>query len=454
MIKTSKKILSVLVLMSLSFMLAACKDKGSDKPGKESGEKTVTVNVYRKASEFHYDNNMTATDVSDAVNTYLSTKNDVRVNISDLPDGEYEETVKKELNSKKLNIFMTSESDSDLSSKALSESAKVMNLSDLFSESLIMDYLPEEVVHDAKALSTDSKDMYVLPKFSVSFRETDLIIRKDLCDKYNIDASAVKSIYNLEKLGILDACLSEGYKYPFLTDKTALFTVLFSDEYDFNEGLPLLAVKKDTNTPVQAVYTDEYKEFITVMADWAQKGYINYGEEATKTTPSDVLSSDDWGVTWKVEDGTSDARTIDKEIVSIPVSSKYAIITKGSSNYAVGAASKDETAKACAKLLTLLYSDDTLSSLFNYGTKGHEDEVSVDLKGAKIFAENGFSFDDGNSEQFAACKASYEQYGFVLENGGFASDDLDFAVERFESSLTAACYDEVFSRYKKACEER
>ena len=112
----------------------------------------------------------------------------------------------------------------------------------------------------------------------------DLIARKELVDKYGWDLSAVKSLKDIEPM--LEDCKAEGLKYPYLTQKTAMFYRYYINDFDFftaDATANWIAVDRATDTVVDTVLTDQYKEFCTLMSKWAEEGYISE-DDVTKTT--------------------------------------------------------------------------------------------------------------------------------------------------------------------------
>ena len=66
--------------------------------------------------------------------------------------------------------------------------------------------------------------------------------------------------------------------------------------------------------------------------------------------------------------------------------------------------------------------------------------------GAKTSPAAGFRFDKTPVEaQFTACQNVYETYGFPLENGGFASSDIESTIEAYQTALDEAGYQDVLA---------
>lgn len=63
---------------------------------------------------------------------------------------------------------------------------------------------------------------------------------------------------------------------------------------------------------------------------------------------------------------------------------------------------------------------------------------------AKVSSTSGFRFDTTPVEaQLAAVDNIFQQYGFVLENGGFEPDEVDDVIEKFKEAMDEAGYQDV-----------
>ena len=66
---------------------------------------------------------------------------------------------------------------------------------------------------------------------------------------------------------------------------------------------------------------------------------------------------------------------------------------------------------------------------------------------------NGFRFDFSPVKaEWTACLSLFDQYGYVLEQGGCAAAEVDAALNKFRSELDAAGYQKVLSEVKSQYE--
>ncbi|HCM91908.1 MAG TPA: hypothetical protein DIS78_05015, partial [Lachnospiraceae bacterium] len=69
--------------------------------------------------------------------------------------------------------------------------------------------------------------------------------------------------------------------------------------------------------------------------------------------------------------------------------------------------------------------------------------------GAKTSPAAGFRFDKTPVEaQFAACQSVFDEYGFVLENGGVAPGDVESTIEAYQAALDEAGYQDILAEFQ------
>ena len=212
-------------------------------------------------------------------------------------------------------------------------------------------------------------------------------------------------------------------------------------------------------------------------------------DEVTKTTSDTLAQTQDWGWNWWTcvpnDEENSEGRDKQDEAIVEGLTKKYMHSTSTlGSCYAITANSSEDQAKACIDFLGLLYTDTKLADLYTYGIEGedytlndegkvvqdseayshsawescsvipltlleNEPDNKVEMyekmnNGAETSCAAGFRFDKSNVEaQFSACVNVFEQYGFVLENGGYASADVASVIDEYQNALDEAGYTEV-----------
>ena len=70
--------------------------------------------------------------------------------------------------------------------------------------------------------------------------------------------------------------------------------------------------------------------------------------------------------------------------------------------------------------------------------------------GANTSCAAGFRFDKTPvAAKYAACQTVFQQYGFVLENGGVAVADVDSTIAAYQAALDEAGYQDVLAEFQK-----
>jgi putative aldouronate transport system substrate-binding protein len=77
-------------------------------------------------------------------------------------------------------------------------------------------------------------------------------------------------------------------------------------------------------------------------------------------------------------------------------------------------------------------------------------DLYVDFNGGALTScAAGFRFDKTPVEaQYTACQALFDQYGFVLENGGVPEADVEAYIAQYQADLDAAGYQECLVEFQ------
>ena len=467
---------------------APAEDAAEEAPAAEaaSGD-VVTINVYRATFNLADPDSEQVAKVQDAINEYIADKINVQITLTDVGSGEYTDKANLALANNEINLLWTASWESTIGTNDLVPANAVYDITDL---------LPGTPLYESmdagqwEATKYNGKN-YFIPVYKDNVEGYDFMFRQDLIDQYGWDISTVKTLADLEPM-LADA-KAEGLKYPLLTQKTAMFYRWYIDQFDFftaDATANWVAVDRATNEVVDVVTTDAYKEFCTLMCDWAEKGYISE-DDATKTTTDTTTQTQDWGISWWTDipvNDEADAR-YGQDVTMTPATQRWAHSTSAlGSCYCVTANSTPEQAQACIDFMGLLYTDSHLADLYTFGIEGedytydangqvtqtsdkynhsmwesasativtpldNEPADKADLYksfngGANTSCAAGFRFDKTPVEaQYTACQNVFEQYGFILENGGFAVADVEAQLEAYQAALDEAGYQDVIAEF-------
>jgi putative aldouronate transport system substrate-binding protein len=448
----------------------------------------VNINVYRCTFNLGTPDSAQVQKVQDAINEYIADKINVQITLTDIGSGEYTDKANLALANNEINLLWTASWESTIGTNDLVPNNAVYDITDLLPGTDLYNSMDEG---QWEATKYDGKN-YFIPVYKDNVEGYDIMFRQDLVDKYGWDISSVKSLEDLEPM-LADA-KSEGLKYPFLTQKTAMFYRFYIDDFDFftaDATANWVAVDRDTNEVVDTILTDEYKEFCTLMAKWADAGYISE-DDATKVTTDTTTQTQDWAISWWTDIPVNDEANsrYGQDVAMVAITDRWAHSTSAlGSCYAVTANSTAEEAQACIDFMGLLYTDSTLADLYTFGIEGedftydsngqveqtsekynhsmwesasatvvtplsNEPANKADLYeefngGANTSCAAGFRFDKTPvAAQFQACQNVFEEYGFPLENGGVSEKDVEDKIEAYQAALDEAGYQDVLAEFQ------
>ena len=454
----------------------------------------VTINIYRATYNLAQPDSEQVKKVQDAINEYIADKINVQVVINDIASGEYADKANLALANNEINLLWTASWMGTIGTNDLYKSNAAYDITDLLPGTTLYDSMPESIW---TASRYDGKDYYI-PVYKEAYEGYDLKFPEAYATEYGLDTSSIKELKDLEPY--LEWCKTEkGLKYPYLAGKTAMFFRYYIDKYDFFTGTnSLFAVDRATDTVVNPTLTQDYLDFCTLMCEWGEKGYISE-DEVTKTTSDSEAQTDNWGVNWWTcvpgDESNSETRDGKEEVFVEGFTGKYAHSTTTlGSCFAITANSTEEQAKACIDFLGLLYTDTTVADLYTYGIEGEdytldedgkvvsnnekyahsawestsvvpltlcagEDDNKVqiyqDMNGeAEASCAAGFRFNVTPVEaQYTACQNVFDQYGFVLELGGYASADVESVITEYNAALDEAGYQDVLAEFSQQYED-
>lgn len=498
--KLSKRILVLLLTLAMVLSVSACGKKATDtdKEGgnnvesngggdSNSGGDTTTakktkISVYRATFNIPAPNTDDVKKVQDAINAYIGDKINVEIELNDISSSEYKDKANLDLIAGSIDLLWTANWQEIIGCDDIVKNNAVYDITELLPKYDLYKSVPDWVWQSS---AYDGKNFFV-PCYKESAEGYNLAFRSELVQKYGWDLSTVKSLKDIEPM-LADA-LADGLKYPYLTQRTAMFYRYYLDKFDFFSQDSFLAVDKDANAVVNTVLTPEFKEFATLMADWAEKGYL-HEDDLTKTTTDTTTKGQDWAVTWWTDvPNNAEANSRweqDAEMVKVTENWLQSNGTLGSC-YTISSQSSEAEVDACLKFLSLLYTDQKLADLYTFGIEGtHYNMVdgkvakiegagynhsmwestsvsvlSIESKepdnkvqmyedfnnGAKSSIANGFRFDSSSVEtQYTACQNVFNEFGFVLEHGGYALADVQKGIDDYNAALEAAGFAEVLA---------
>ena len=467
----------------------AAEPAADDAAAPEASGEVVTINLTRNTFNLATPDSAQVQKVQDAINEYIKDKINVQIVLTDIGSGEYIDKANLSLANNEINLLWTASWESTIGTNDLVPRNAVYDITDL---------LPGTPLYDSmdagqwEATKYNGRN-YFIPVYKDNVEGYDIIARQELVDEFGWDLSTIKTLADLEPM-LADA-KSKGLKYPLLTQKTAMFYRWYIDSFDFftaDAKSNWVAIDRDTDTVVDTVLTDEYKEFCTLMGKYADAGYISE-DEVNKTTTDTTTQSQDWAFTWWTDlpvNAEAESR-YGQAIALQPFTNRWAHSTSAlGSCYCVTANSTPEQAQACIDFMGLLYTDSKLADIYTFGIEGedfeydanghvvqHSDKYNHSMwesasatvvtpldnqpdgfgdlykdfnGGAKTSSAAGFRFDKTPVDaQYTACQTVFDTYGFALENGGYSEADVAGAIETYQAALDEAGYQDVLAEFTK-----
>lgn len=454
------KMLSLLAASSL--VLAACGSNADD--GAKSGNNASASGSGNAASEatvelvWHYPQPQAQADlasVQDAVNAITKEKINATVKLEPYDFGDYEQ---------KLNTAVAGGEQFDIAWTSNWSFNYVQNTQKgafLALDDLLAKYGPDlqasmpSFVWDATKVGGK---IYGVPNYQTVTNRSGFSIQQRYLDKYPLDLTTLKAFTDIEPY-LATLKQAEPNEYPLLMGKDGLFLdtlhPLGYEQIDAGIGTGVGIKSSEPGKVISLFNTDEYKNYVTTMRDWYQKGYIKPDVVSIKNM-SELQSQGKFPVTFglsmppgvetsiKNSNGGFDVKTA---MISEPYVSTKSIITTLN---AINKASKHP--EKAMEFINLLNTDKDLFNAISFGVEGkHYTKVNdntVKINDAGGYAPNtgwvfgntfnGYLLDGQSQEVFDETKKQNEGatpspiMGFSLDTQPIATEIANVKAVRDE----------------------
>ncbi|MFC5401147.1 ABC transporter substrate-binding protein [Cohnella soli] len=197
-------------------------------------------------------------------------------------------------------------------------------------------------------------------------------MRKDLADKYGIDASKIKSLDDVEaalkiikeKEPGITPLIPSGAGFSFLTSY---------GWYDgLGNGMGVLPGYDNGLKLVNSYESTEYAELLKRMRSWYEAGYLLKDASTNKASQIELIKADRaFGYFSKLKPGfdAQESRSIGKQMVSAELSTPVSM-TDHVLNIMWGIPRQADDPEASMKFLDLMYGDADLVNLLDWGIEG------------------------------------------------------------------------------------
>ena len=321
-------------------------------------------------------------EVVDAINAYLEEKLNIRINLTFISYGNYTQQTNLMLSAGEgidvFPVYMTPLT-------TVANNGQILPLDDLLAEygQGIVEQVGEEFINCGKVGDevfgiTTGRDLAASYGFEM---------RKDICDKYNIDYENITTLDQLH-----DALVTVHTNEPDL-----VCVVPSNGELVRNWGwdplgdagtpLGVLMDMGQSDTVVNLFETDYYREFVTTMHEWYEEGLIMADAVSNTESVGTMMGAGTaFGgfMNLKPYFNVQETTNYGTEIVVSEILPAFSCTSNVSmATWAI--ASSTKYPKAAMKLLNMMYTDPTLENLMIYGIEGKHYVVLGDAaNGQKI----------------------------------------------------------------------
>ena len=461
-------------------------------------ESKVPLNLTRAVFNLKETDPAQLQKVEDAINAYIADKMNVEVHLVEVGSDNYGEKIMAMLDSGEINILWTASWESLIGTNDLVARGVLRDITDLLPGTPLYASISETQWEETRYNDRN----YFIPVYKDNVEGYDLMFRRDLVEQFDWNIRTVQGLPDLEPM--LEDAKSIGIKYPFLMQKTAMFHRFALDHFDFftsDNSTNFFAVDREKNEVVDTILTPEYADYCKLMGRWVEKGYLST-DEVNKLTTDTTVMTQDWAVSWWTDVPVNSEANVryGQRVLMTTATERYGHSTSAlGSCYCILNSSTDDQVRAAINFMGLLFSDRRLADIYTFGIEGEDFEYTQeenqwiphvtqhsekyhhsmwesapativspmfnepDNKGSLYLDFNGGAFTSIASgfrfskapvaEQYDACQALFEQYGFVLENGGVPEDEVDARIAEYQTALDAVGYQDVLKEFQRQYEE-
>ena len=344
---------------------------------------TIQIYTYKKMDIEIPDAEM----VENQINEYIEPLIHTRVHVTFLPSSFYLSRIHQILDSsQQLDLFLLS------SGNELRQFYKDKTISPL--NDLLEQYAPDLISTVGEeymqgGYDSDTEQYYSVPTCRDYSLRPGIEYRSDLAEQYHID---MKNVRTLSDLTEVFAALKKQNPliYPLAPNGIYRNWDLLGD------GLGVLMYDRMDTTVVNLYETEEYLQYLTLLRDWHQKGYLydtsdNPGSNAYYLKSGSVFSCFANGKPGFV---VQEQRDLNCSIDFIALE-KDSISTDRISSWMWAVPQSSPYKKQAIQFLNLLYHDKNLVNLWTYGIEGIHYQILDEEKDIIEFPEGVHFFNSG-----------------------------------------------------------
>lgn len=324
-----------------------------------------------------------AEKVESEINAYIEPKINATVDIEWLDMGDFQN---------QLNLKITSGEEIDVLPMFGTQ------LSTLYSQEallplteLVAEYgqgIEEAVGSDYLKAGYINGELYAIPCIQSFASQHSFLYRQDIADKYQLDFSNVKTLADLEP--ILAQLHESEPDMSLIVSNNPSDPMLTSWSWDGLGDEYGVIIDAANSLEVTNLYeSEEYKELVTLMHDWYEKGYIQTDASTTADNMATLLGAGNaFGTLANSYPGVRESESVNcgyelGEVVLVEPLSK----TSNVNNAVITVPSTAVNPEKAVEFINLLYTDPTLINLLYYGIEGEHYQVTDTENGVVDYVE-------------------------------------------------------------------
>lgn len=408
-------VLSVIVALLLSLLLAACEGKSEDGKSDPKDSASVKLDASKGGATtdpaalpqvkltWYFPGAFPQPDQDEVfaeANKIIKAKINATVDFKPLGIGEYDQ---------KMQVVIASGENYDLaftSNWLNNYSQNVAKGAFLPLDDLLVKYAPVSNAAVPRTFWDAAKvkgNIYGFINQQISARTPAVIVAKADAEKYGLDVKAISGKIGPDTLKLLEPFIqkirADQPQKGFITSLTQLDGLFFNLEPIVGIQIPGAVDFSDSKLKVVNQFeTDGMKTFAAMMRDWNAKGYLNSKERIAKKT-------DEWtdaqAGKWAIQIGGSykpggeiqDATAYGYQVIEFPSGTAH-LTTNGIIATMQAISRNSKNPERAMMLLELMNTDKELFNLLNFGVKDKHFKLDADgfmdksIKGAQGYSPN------------------------------------------------------------------
>lgn len=428
-----KKILSMLLLMSLVLsMTVGCSNSNDGSDSGANNDSTnqssdnnstennadMTTTSYGEYSEndpyhlvfsyieFYEQDDMARAKVEQAINDKMIPEYHIEVEMLPLSFAEYQTTVQ---------LMLSGGDELDIMPIYYPYAASWINMGGVYDMTPLMDSsegaaIVEALGEENAYVGNMNGVLYGFPANKESVELGGLAMRADIADelgiaeKYDLEPNKDEYDGNIHDWSVAEdifATVQDAYPNMvpvYMSNSDQLNRFVFFDE--LVDGFGVLNWEKDPTltTVVNKYETQEYRQAVTMLADWYDKGYI-YPDAATDTQGAQTMmkSGNTFSYFTAIKPGflAEQEASIGTDLYAMYFGTKDrgGISTTNVSFFNTSIASNSVDPEMAFKFVSALYSDAELYNLWQYGIEDEHYQVLEDGTAYFVEGEDGMNYD-------------------------------------------------------------